>query len=135
MSESIQGMIDTTIDKIRAVVDAEIVVGKTITVGDISVVPVSKVSFGVGGGGSDIPSKKTGKTVFGGGTGVGVSIAPTAFLVFQNGRVKVIPVTAPATAFDNIDKAIELVPEMVDKVTGIVKERKEKKRSEENGGE
>lgn len=124
MSENIKGIMDTTLDKIRAMVDADIIVGKSIEVDGVTVVPISKVSFGLASGGSDFPSKSTAKTVFGGGGGAGVNITPVTFLVIKNGNVKAIPITSELTT---IDKAIDMVPEVVDKVTGLVSNIKSKK--------
>lgn len=124
MSENIKGIMETTLDKIRAMVDADIVVGKPIEVDGITVVPVSKLSFGMASGGSDFPSKTASKTVFGGGGGAGVNVTPISFLVIKNGTVRAIPITNEITA---IDKAIDMVPDMVDKVSGIVNSLKKNK--------
>ena len=57
MSEnSIKNIMDVTMDKLRAMVDANTIIGEPIVVGDITLIPVSKVSFGVATGGSDFPS-------------------------------------------------------------------------------
>lgn len=123
MSENIKGIMDTTLEKIRTMIDADVIVGKAIEVDGVTVVPVSKVSFGLASGGSDFPSKTAAKTVFGGGGGAGVNITPVTFLVIKNGNVKAIPITSEITT---IDKAIDMVPDVVDKVTGFVNNLKSK---------
>lgn len=123
MSENIKDIMDNTLEKIRAMVDADVIIGKPIEVDGITVVPVSKVSLGLASGGSDFPSKSAGKTVFGGGGGAGVNITPVSFLVIKNGFVKAIPITSEVTS---IDKAIDMVPDVVDKVTGFVNNLKSK---------
>ena len=78
MSENnIKGIMDVTMDKLRAMVDANIITGNPVVVGDITLIPVSRVSFGLATGGSDLPNK-TGNRIFGGGGGAGVSIVPIA---------------------------------------------------------
>ena len=82
----IQGMMGTAMQKIREMIDVNTIIGDPITTPDGTVIiPVSKVSFGFGSGGSDWPNKNTAKDLFGGGAGAGISINPLAFLVISNG--------------------------------------------------
>lgn len=123
----IQGLMGVTMEKIREMVDADTIVGAPITVGDdVTILPISKVTFGFASGGSDIGSK-TSKELFGGGGGAGVSISPIAFLVIQNGNVRTIQLAGPAST---VDRALNLVPELVDKLTELLKKDKA-----ETGGE
>lgn len=121
MSENIQGIIDVTLEKIRAAVDADLITGKPIEAGGVTVVPISKLSLGVISGGSDFPAKSTGKTVFGGGGGAGVSVTPVTFLVISGESVRLLPVTSEVS---NAEKIIDLVPEIVDKVSGLFGKKK-----------
>ena len=58
MSEnSIKSIMDVTMDKLRAMVDANTIIGDPIVVDGVTLIPVSKVSFGLATGGSDFPSK------------------------------------------------------------------------------
>lgn len=117
MSEHpIQGMMGTTMEKIREMVDVNTIIGDPITTPDGTVIiPVSKVSFGFAAGGSDFPSKQE-KDLFGGGSGAGVSIQPLAFLVVSKGEVKVLQMeTANSTA----DKVVNIVPGVVDTLSGL----------------
>ena len=58
MSENkIKGIMDTTMDKLRAMVDADTIIGTPVVLGDTTLLPVSKVAFGLATGGSDFPSK------------------------------------------------------------------------------
>lgn len=112
MSENnIKGIMDTTIDKLKAMVDADTITGSPIVVGDVTLIPVSKVSFGLATGGSDFPSKNQGQ-LFGGGGGAGVTIAPVAFIAIQGGNVKMMPVYNELTS---VEKAISMAPEIIDK--------------------
>ena len=92
MSEnSIKSIMDVTMDKLRAMVDANTIIGDPIVVGNVTLLPVSKVSFGLATGGRDFPSK-TQSGLFGGGGGAGVTIAPVAFIAVSDGNVKMMPV-------------------------------------------
>ena len=124
MSEnSIKGIMDITMDKLRAMVDANTIIGDTIVVGDITLIPVSKVSFGVATGGSDFPSK-TQSGLFGGGGGAGVTLSPVAFIAINGQNVKMMPVYNEMTS---VDKAISMAPEVLEKAKEIFsKDKKEK---------
>ena len=76
MSQNLPNMLESTIAKIREMVDVNSVIGEAIVVGDTTIIPVSKVSVGFGGGGSDF-TKNT--NAFGGGAGGGVKVQPICF--------------------------------------------------------
>ena len=118
MSEHpIQGLMDVTLEKIKSMVDSNTIIGNPIAMADgTTILPVSKITFGFASGGSDFPSKST-KDLFGGGSGAGVSILPVAFLVAaKDGSVRLIQLSDTS---NNIDRALGLMPEMVDKVAGF----------------
>ena len=110
--------------KMRDMIDANTIVGEPITTADgITLIPVSKVSFGFVGGGSDFSQKQDSKNGFGGGTGAGVNIIPVAFIVAKGQDVDLIYVTP--TALSTVDRLIETVPDVIDKVTGFISKDKE----------
>lgn len=113
MSENnIKGIMDTTMDKLHAMVNADTIVGTPITAGNITIFPVSKVSFGLATGGSDFPSKnQTG--LFGGGGGAGVTITPVSFIAVSGDNIRVLPITSQA---NSVDKAINAAPELINKI-------------------
>ncbi len=116
----IEGMVDTTMEKIKSMVDADIIIGNPINLADGTLVlPISKVTFGFASGGSDFPSKTT-KELFGGGSGAGVSIQPVGFLVAKDGNVRVMQL---ADTSNSVDRALSLVPELVDKVTALLQKK------------
>ena len=128
MSEKLPNMLDSTISKIREMVNANTVMGDPIVTPDgTTVVPVSKISIGLGGGGSDFTTKNSGdkENPFGGGVGAGVKVTPVAFLVIKEGSVRVLPVAAPANT--TADRLVEMVPDTLDKITAYFESRKEKK--------
>ena len=116
--------------KIREMIDVNTIIGDPITTPDGTVIiPVSKVSFGFGSGGSDWPNKNTAKDLFGGGAGAGISINPLAFLVISNGEVKLLQMSFSS---NTADKMVNMVPDVIDKISGLVsgsskKDAKEKK--------
>ena len=125
MSQKLPNMLDNTIAKIRDMVDVNSVVGEPITTPDgVTIIPVSKVSVGFGGGGSDF-STKNGDNPFGGGVGAGVKVTPIAFLVIKEGSVRMLPVAAPANT--TADRLVEMVPDTLDKIAAFIDSRMEKK--------
>lgn len=115
---NINGVMDSTIDKIRSMVDSETIVGEPIVVNNITIIPVSKLSFGFASGGSDFPSKTTGKTMFGGGGGAGATVSPVVFIVVKGSEVKLLPVVNTVSA---IDSAVNAIPELAQKLTELFK--------------
>ena len=131
----IESMMNTTMEKIKTMVDASTMIGDPITTPDGTVIiPVSKVSFGFASGGSDIPTiKQAGQ--FGGGAGGGVSVQPIAFLVIKDGHVELLQMNDSKTTADRI---VTMAPEMVDKFAELFAKRDKKERRahiEADGGE
>ncbi len=128
MSEKLPNMLDGTIAKIREMVDANSVMGDPIIAPDgTTVIPVSKISIGLGGGGSDFVSKNAtnGENPFGGGVGAGVKVTPVAFLVMKEGSVRVIPMAVPASS--TADRLVEMVPDTLDKIVTFIDTKTAKK--------
>ena len=127
MSSKIEGMMDSTVNKIKEIVNADTIIGKAITTSDGTVViPVSKVTYGFASGGSDFAADRErcgDREMFGGGNGAGVSIIPVAFLVVSDGDVKLLQVEAFNGALDRI---ISMTPDIVDKIGNAIKKRKNK---------
>lgn len=128
----ISELMDTTMQKIREMVDVNTIVGTPIHTEDgVTLIPVSRLSFGFASGGSDFASKNQkpdAENAFGGGSGAGVNIAPVAFLIVRGDNVKLLPVAPPAGS--PVDRVVELVPELMDKVSDLIG----KKRAEEDAG-
>ncbi|TQI65677.1 GerW family sporulation protein [Clostridium sp. KNHs216] len=124
----IEGMMNTTLEKIKQMVDINSIVGDPITAPDGSIIiPISKISYGFASGGSDFPSKvQSEKNFFGGGTGAGVSINPVAFITICNGSVKMLQIDP----YNNTaDRVIGMFPDMVDKISGLFNKKGEGKKS------
>ena len=126
----IQGLMETAMSNIKSMVSVDTVIGEPMTVSEGTViVPVSTVSFGFGAGGSDFEPKnytKFTEKMFGGGCGGGANVKPMGFLVITNGNVRYMPMSQSSTA---VDKIVDMVPEMIDKVNGVIKEHRKKKKA------
>lgn len=124
MEHPIGSLMDTTMNKIKEMIDVNTIVGEPITAPDGTlIIPVSKVSYGFASGGSDLPTKKENKDCFGGGSGAGVTIQPVAFLAVYKGNVQLIPVEKIDGAADRI---VSMIPDMLEKVKGVFKKDKKK---------
>lgn len=120
----VQETLRVTMDEIRGMVDANTVVGQPISCENgTTVIPISKVSFGFASGGSDLPTKVV-KETFGGGGGAGVTITPVAFLVIMPNDVKLLQLSVNAATPNAI---INMVPDVMDKITGFIAGKQEKK--------
>lgn len=126
MSHPLPDMMSSSMNQIHNLVDANTIVGEPIKLPDgVTIIPVSKVSFGFAGGGSDFATKnqpQTKENAFGGGTGAAVTITPISFLVIKGESVRILPVAEPAS--NTLDRIIELVPDLVDKVSAAIREKK-----------
>ncbi len=121
--QSAAGILETTIEKVKNLVSVSTIIGDPMQIEGMTIIPVSKVTYGFASGGSDFPSK-TNQEIFGGGGGAGVTITPVAFLVISDGEVTIKHITA----FDNAaERVVNLVPEMFDKVTSVVNKAKKEK--------
>ena len=110
--------------KVREMIDANMIVGAPISTPDgITLIPVSKLSFGFAGGGSDASKKQDPGDAFGGGIGAGVNVIPVAFIVISGDGVKLLHIAPPATT--TLDRIIETAPEMFDKVSDMINKNKE----------
>ena len=116
-------MMDTAMGKIREMVDSNSIIGEPITTPDgVTVIPISRVSFGFGTGGGDYGAAKTN---FGGGAGAAVKVDPVAFLIVKDGVTRVMPVAVPAVA--TVDRVLDLVPEVMDRVENFINKQTEEK--------
>ncbi len=119
MDHPVGSLMDTTMNKIKEMIDVNTIIGEPINSPDGTlIIPVSKVSYGFAAGGSDLPTKKENKDCFGGGSGAGVTIKPVAFLTVYKGDVKLIPVDKSDSVADNI---MSMIPDVIGKVKTIFK--------------
>lgn len=122
MEKSANGILKTTIEKVRDLVDVSTIIGEPINLPDgLTIIPVSKVTYGFASGGSDFPSKNN-VELFGGAGGAGITINPVAFLVVKDGDVTIKHIVSNDNA---VERAVSLVPEMFDKVTKLTSKKNE----------
>ncbi len=121
--QSASGILGTSIEKIKDLVDVSTIIGDPINVSpSIQVIPVSKVTYGFASGGSDFPSKNN-QELFGGGGGAGITITPVAFLVVKEGNVSIRYINA---AEGSVERVIGMVPDLVDKASDVISQLKNK---------
>lgn len=127
MANPIKELIESAMNSINGRFTAESIIGDTVTAPDgTMIIPIAKVSFGVGGGGSEFKeTDAAGNNLFGGGVGAGASICPEGFLVITaSGSIRFVSTDEGSSP---VEKLIEMAPDMVDKISGIFKRK--------NGGE
>lgn len=128
MSQNLSNMIENTLAKVRDMISVNDVVGDPIVTADgVTIIPISKVSVGFGGGGSDFVSKNPNKqeNPFGGGVGGGVKVTPIAFIVIKGESVRMLPVATPANTTP--DRIVEMVPDVLDKISNFIESHTDKK--------
>lgn len=121
MEKSANGILATTIERVKDLIDVSTIIGDPITMPDgLTIIPVSKVTYGFASGGSDFPSKNN-VELFGGAGGAGITINPVAFLVVKDGEVSVKHIMTNDNA---VERAVSLAPDMFDKITKLVDKKK-----------
>ena len=130
MSNAANAKIEATINQIKNVVDVSTIIGQPIVVGEVTILPVSKVTYGFASGGSDLPNK-TNKELFAGGGGAGVTMQPLAFLIVSEGGVRILEISSKYN--NGLDRALTMAPDLIDKVKetiGALKSGDDKKEEE-----
>lgn len=120
-------LMQTTMENVKNILRVDTVVGEPIYTPDgITLVPISKISVGFGGGGVELGGKgQTGSKGYGGGNATGVKIDPIGFLVIKEGTVRMINITPPAS--NTVDRIIDIVPQVIDRVDSFIAKQKEGK--------
>ena len=123
-------------------VDVNTIIGEPIYIdSNITIIPVSKVSFGFVAGGSEFNTETieeykmkdkeeeiSYKNPFGGGSGAGVNITPISFIIINKGTIKLMPVEYCST----LDKLVDYIPDILNKAKDMMDNRKEKVKEEKN---
>ena len=124
MSEHpIGNLMTETMAKIKEMVAVNTIIGSPITAADgTTVIPVSRVSFGFGAGGSDFASKHAqagAPMAFGGGGGAGVTVSPVCFLIItKDGSASILGINAQADS--TVDRLVEMIPGAINRVSSFV---------------
>lgn len=137
----IEGLMLTAMNSIQEMIDVNTIIGEPIeTSNGIVIIPISKVGFGFAAGGSEFKGETIDEYTkkekeeeiqyrlpFGGGSGAGVNITPVAFLIVGEEGVKLIPVSHSSA----LDKLLDYVPDLMEKIGHFINKRSEKKKIEE----
>ena len=120
-------LMQTTMENVKNILKVDTVVGDPIYTPDgITLVPISRISVGFGGGGVEFGNKKGGDNrPYGGGNATGVKVDPIGFLVIKDGSVRMINVTPPAS--NTVDRLIDMVPQVIDRVDEFIEKQKQEK--------
>ena len=120
---SLNSMMQEAMAKVREMVDTNTIVGQPIHTPDgVTLIPISRVSMGFGGGGGEFGSKKNPDADNrAGGIGAGVNVEPVSFLVVKDGTVRVLPVAMPPV--NTVDRIVEMVPDVVNKVSDLIEKK------------
>lgn len=121
----IKGLMETAMSSIKEMVDVNTIVGSAVNAPDGSIIiPISKVSFGFGAGGSEFGERSKipadANANFGGGSGGGAVIEPVAFMVVGQGQIRLMPMDKETSPVEDI---IEKVPTLIDKVAEFFKKK------------
>ena len=123
MSDKIKEIMKDTIDRINGMIDVNSVVGSPIKISDkVTVIPISRISYGLGTGGSDFGNKSSeNDPFFGGACGTGVSISPVGFLSICDDNVTFLQVESFSGA---LDRLIAMTPDLVNKISSAIKNKR-----------
>ncbi len=120
---TVQELMANTLGKMRELVDSNTVIGTPITTETgVTIIPVSKISFGFVSGGTDFATEKQ-KDLFGGAASSGASITPVGFLVVTGTGVKFMQV---AEGNRTIDRLLNMMPEVIDKLEALISSKGKK---------
>lgn len=123
----IEGLMKTTMESLKEMVDVNTIVGDPVeTIDGTVIIPISRISLGFasgggeyqGGGGED--EKNNGKMPFAGGTGAGVSVQPVAFMVVGKEHIKLLPTNNTGS----VERLIELAPQLIQEIQTSLKRRR-----------
>lgn len=123
-------LMESTLQRMKDMVDTSTIIGEPMVSGNTTLIPVSKVTYGFTSGGTDLPSKQN-QELFGGAGGGGISITPVAFIVIENGKCRMMQINNYTSS---ADRAIAMIPELVDKLTELISSKGDDKK-EENAAE
>ena len=119
-------LMQNTMENVKNILKVDTVVGDPIYTPDgIMLVPISRISVGFGGRGVEFNSKKAGERPYGGGNATVVKIDPIGFLIIKDGVVRMVNVTPPAS--NTVDRVIDLVPQVMDRIDAFIDKHNEGK--------
>lgn len=122
MSTPIEGLMSVAMENIKNMVDVNTIVGDPVVTPDgATIIPISRVSFGFGAGGSEFSAnplnKESADKMFGGGSGGGATVKPVAFLVVNKDNIRILPIT---NTLSTIDRVVDMIPEALGKFNNLL---------------
>lgn len=121
---SIQELMNATLEGLKTTMEANTIMGEPIHAGEITLIPVSRLSFGVACGGSDFATKASSAN-FGGGGASSAKVEPVAFLVVNGDSVRLLSVDPPVG--NTVDRIVETVPQVMDKITDFIEQQQDRR--------
>lgn len=107
-------LLEGALDKIRGMVDSNTVIGTPVTAPDgVTLIPVSRLSFGFASGGNDKTASPSKPGIWG-GNGAAVKVEPVGFLLHKDGGTRMLCIQPPA--FSAADRLIDMAPELLEKI-------------------
>lgn len=132
MANPIKDLIESTINSLDGMFTSDSILGETVTAPDgTMIIPMAKVSFGVGGGGCEFKeTNSAGNNLFGGGVGAGATIKPEGFLVITKaGSVRFVSTSEGSNV---AEKLVDYAPELVERISGIFNKKKDNTENDNN---
>jgi uncharacterized spore protein YtfJ len=118
--------INVMFEKLKEFLTSKTVIGEPLTIGDATLIPIINVSFGLGSGGGDGGDSK-GNSGVGGGAGIGAKVSPTAIIIIKGDKIEVLPIKK----LSGLEKLIEMVPDIMDKVNIKTEKKEDTEKTEE----
>ena len=97
MANEVGNNLEILIDKLENFVSSKTVVGDSVKIGEVTLIPLVDVSVGIGAGGGDKGA---------GGGGLGAKIMPSAVIAVADGNVQLINIKNQ----DAVSKLIDMAP-------------------------
>lgn len=121
-------LIKTLLDEFKSIGRTETIVGKEFEAGEFTLIPISRVTLGIGAGGASGGTKVESKGEGGGGGG-GIRIEPIAFIAVKGGDISFHGIKKGGT----IEAVFEKIPEMAERIMAKMQERRAQRREEKKG--
>ena len=115
MTSSVESLIERVMGELHRIVQTRTVVGEPVQAGELTLIPVSRITFGFGAGGGQEGKGQS-------GTGGGATVEPIAFVVIDgNGKAQILTMHEKEASWGQL---MELMPDAIAKVRSFVGRKK-----------
>jgi uncharacterized spore protein YtfJ len=130
MSNSIKESLSSLFTKVEDFVSTKTVVGEPVVIGDVILVPLVDVSFGMATGMTASPQDSKGRD--GGGGGLGAKMTPSAVVVVVNGTAQLVNIKNQ----ESTSKLIDMIPGILSKLPFLANmfDKKDEDKKDETEG-